>query len=160
MEIYVLRHAIAEPRRPGRPDAERKLTPDGKAKLGNVLARARATKVAPARILTSPLVRALETAEIAAQALECPNKIVRTDALLPGASPRDVWREICARKNEAALMLAGHEPMLSATVAYLLGTPSLVLDFKKGALVRLDCDRFDGPPHATLKWILTPALAG
>ncbi|HWQ55214.1 MAG TPA: phosphohistidine phosphatase SixA [Bryobacteraceae bacterium] len=159
MRIYVLRHGIAEPRQSGKPDAARKLTPDGKDKLTRVLGRAVQAGVKPSAILSSPLARAIQTAEIAAQTLDYEGRIVRTEALDPASTPEQLWDEIRTRNNEKQLLVAGHEPHLSASVAYLLGVPGLALDLKKGALVRIDMDGFDGEPKGVLKWILTPALA-
>jgi phosphohistidine phosphatase len=160
MFICVLRHGIAEDRRPGRSDGERKLTAEGKAKLLRVLARAREAGVAPALILSSPLVRAVETAELAAGALGYKGRIAHTEALLPDASPAALWEEIRTRKPEGELLVAGHEPNVSSLVAYLLASPGLRMDFKKGALARLESDAFDPHPRCVLKWVLTPALAG
>jgi phosphohistidine phosphatase len=159
MEIYVLRHGIAHDGKPGRPDAERALTAEGRDKLRAVLARARAAGAAPAAILTSPYVRAVETAEIAADVLGFRGNLERTAALEPDRSPYDVWDEIRARKHAASVLLAGHEPLLSALVAFLLGAPSLQVEMKKAALVRIDCDRFGAEPRGVLKWMLTPRLS-
>ena len=159
MEIYILRHAIAEVRRPGLPDAQRALTPEGKLKLRKILLRAKKVKVAPSLILTSPYTRALETAEMAAELLGYQGQVVRTSALVPGSSPPAIWKEISSRKDERAVLLSGHEPLLSATAAYLLNAPTLQIDLKKGALVRIDLDRLAGTPHGVLKWILTAKLA-
>ena len=54
---------------------------------------------------------------------------------------------------------AGHEPLMSATVAYLLNSPSLLVDMKKAALVRIDVERPAAEPRGVLKWMLTPALS-
>lgn len=159
MELYVLRHAIAEPRRPGHPDAGRKLLPEGEEKLRSVLERARAAKVKPAVILTSPYTRAVQTAEIAAKVLGTDGEIVRTDALLPGSSPQAVWAELRTLTGDDPVLIAGHEPMLSQTISYLLGTSSVVVDFKKAALARIDMDRTTAEPHGLLQWLLTPKLA-
>lgn len=160
MEIYLLRHGIAEDAAPGKPDADRALTDAGRQKLRRVLARARAAKVDPDVILSSPYRRALETAEVAVDSLAYRGKIVPTAALTPDANPRDTWEEIRARKSEDAILLSSHEPLMSSLLAFLLNTPALLVDFKKAALARVDCDRFGPEPHATLKWILTPATAG
>jgi len=159
MQIYLLRHGIAEDRRPGGSDAERALTNDGKEKLRRVLARARAADAAPSVILSSPLVRAVQTAEIAAEVLRYDGNIVRTKALLSEAAPPQLWDEIRGRRDEPAILAAGHEPHMSAAVAYLLGAPALAVDMKKAALVRLDIDRFGTEPRGVLKWMLTPGLA-
>lgn len=156
MEIYLLRHGIAEDAPPGQPDAGRALTPEGKEKLRRVLKRARAK---PSLILSSPYRRALETADIAAQVLGYEGRIVRTEALLPEASPFRVWEEIRARKDEPAILLAGHQPHMSSLAAFLLDSPALQVDMKKGALARIDCERLGTRPGGVLKWMLTPAVA-
>ena len=70
MEIYILRHGVAEEPQTGQPDSERALTPDGRKKLRNVLRTASSAGVAPSLILTSPYKRALQTAQLAAEILE------------------------------------------------------------------------------------------
>ena len=159
MEVYLLRHGIAEARRAGRTDAERKLTEDGKRKLRQVLARARAAKAEPSLILTSPLTRAVETAEIAAEVLRYQGAIVPAEALLPSSSPRAVWRELGAHAGERAVLLAGHEPLLSETASYLLGASRVVVEVKKGALLRVDLEITSGEPRGVLQWLLTAKLA-
>ena len=160
MEVYLLRHGIAENRRPGRADSERKLTDEGKAKLRLVLARAQGAVGQPSLILTSPLVRAVETAEVAAEALGYAGAIAKTNALLPSYCPQEVWREIRSHSGARAILLAGHEPLLSQTASYLLGASRLMVDFKKGALMRVDIDEVAGAPRGVLQWMLTPRLAG
>jgi phosphohistidine phosphatase len=160
MEIYLLRHGIAEDAAPGMPDADRALTTAGRQKLRRVLTRARAAKVEPDVILSSPYRRALETAAVAVETLGYSGKVVQTGALTPDANPHETWEEIRAHKTETSLLLASHEPLMSSLLAFLLNTPALLVDFKKAALARVDCDRFGPEPHATLKWLLTPATAG
>lgn len=159
MEIYILRHGVAEDVRPGGSDAQRALTNEGKEKLRQVLTRARAARVAPSLILTSPLVRAVQTAEIAAGVLGYKGKLVSARALSPGGSPQDVWEEIRLRRNESEIILAGHEPLLSQLVAFLLNAPALQVDMKKGALVRIQMQHIDSEPKGVLQWMLTPKLA-
>jgi phosphohistidine phosphatase len=153
MEIYLLRHGIAED---SYPDSERALTAEGKEKLRRVLKRA---QIKPSLILTSPYRRAVETAEIAAEVLGYDSELERAQTLTPEGSPEAVWQEIRARKNEDAILLASHEPLMSATAAFLLGAPGLHVDMKKAALVRVDVDRFGPQPLGVLKWMLTPAVA-
>jgi len=160
MEIYLLRHGIAENAGPGMKDADRALTEEGREKLRRVLKRAKGAGVQPGVILSSPYLRALETAQAAAQVLGYRGKVVETQALAPDASPPQVWGEIRSRRDEAALLLASHEPLMSATLAFLLGSPGLLVDMKKGALARVDCDRFGPEPKCLLKWLLTAGTAG
>jgi phosphohistidine phosphatase len=159
MEIYILRHGVAEDGQPGQPDAERALTPDGRKKLRNVLRTAAAAGVAPSLILTSPYKRALQTAQLAAEILDYKGELLRTKALEPASSPKTVWDEIRVHKDEAQILLAGHEPLFSRLTAYLLGSPSLQVDFKKGAIACVEIERFGAEPHGVLRWMLTSKLS-
>jgi phosphohistidine phosphatase len=159
MEIYLLRHGIAEDHAPTGRDTDRRLTDEGRAKLRRVLERAHQAGVRPSLILSSPYKRALETAEIAARELAYESKIVRIAALTPDASPQQVWETIRERRDESAVLLAGHEPLFSATVAYLLGSTQAMVHFRKGALVRIDVEATGPQPSGVLEWMLTAKLA-
>jgi phosphohistidine phosphatase len=158
MQIYLLRHGIAEDAKPGQPDAERALTGDGRDKLRRVLKRARSADVEAGVILSSPYRRAVETAAVAAEVLGYKGEIVRIRALEPEASPFDAWEEIRRRKDERAILLASHEPLMSSMAAFLLDSPALRVEMKKGALVRIDCERFGPKAAGVLKWMLTPGV--
>ena len=159
MRIYVLRHGIAEDAPPGGSDAARALTQEGKKKLHAVLECARRAGVHPDVILTSTLKRAVETAEIAAAVLGVQNQSIRTAALAPSGSTDRVWKEIRAHKAEG-ILLAGHEPLLSTVVAFLLGCPALQVRMKKAALVSIEVETTEAQPKGTLLWMLTPKLTG
>jgi phosphohistidine phosphatase len=157
MEIYILRHGIADEAKAGVPDKDRALTDPGREKLHAVLEQAHEAGAKPTLILTSPYRRALQTARIAGHVLGC-NKIVETEVLTPDSTPKAVWEAICGHRKLGALLLAGHEPLLGMTVGYLLGAPSLRVDLKKAALVRIDQETLSGAPRGVLKWMLTPRL--
>jgi len=159
VRVYVLRHGIAEEAARGASDAARALTAEGKQKLRAVLERARDAGVRPSVILTSPLKRALQTAEMAAIVLGVKRQLMTTNALSPLGTPQRVWNEIRAQQTDR-MLIAGHEPLLSQLVGFLLACPALQLDLKKGALVSLDVDTGEVEPRGTLKWVLTPKLAG
>lgn len=156
MEIFILRHGEAEARGVGLPEAERALTPKGRKDLRVVLAMAKASKVAPQVILTSPLVRAQQTAAAAAKVFDVP--IVESPHLLPAASPDLLWKEIGTMKEAEAILIAGHEPHLSNFTRFLLES-AVALDLKKGTLLRVTTRNRIGPPRGVLRWMLTPKLA-
>ena len=160
MEIYLLRHGAAENARAGMKDSDRALTADGREKLRRVLKRARQAGVEPALILSSPYRRALETAAEAAELLGYSGQVVQTRALEPEGAPREVWEEIRGRRTDSSILLASHEPLMSSLAAFLLNSPALMLDMKKAALARVDCEHFGPEPRGTLKWMLTPRAAG
>jgi len=158
MQVHLLRHGTAEDIKPGGSDADRELTTAGRDEVNGAAECARRAKVAPTLILSSPFVRAVETAEIAAKVLEYRGVIVRTAALIPSASPQQVWGEIRSRQDEMQVLLAGHEPLLSHLASYLLSSPALRIEMRKAALVRIDLDRFPPDPRGILKWIAPPDI--
>lgn len=159
MELYLLRHGIAEDHAPTGRDADRRLTEDGRAKLRRVLERAHGAGVQPSLILTSPYRRALESAEIAAHELGYEGKLVRSSALTPDSSPEAVWSAVREHRSEEAILLAGHEPLFSTTVAYLLGSTRAMVHFRTGALARIDVESFACAPAGVLQWMLTETTA-
>jgi phosphohistidine phosphatase len=159
MQIYLLRHAIAEEAEAGKSDRDRALVPEGRKKLKEVLRLARQADTAISLILTSPYRRARETAEIVADLLANEAELLETAALEPGGQVEGVWSELRAHKPLDSVMLVGHEPLLSSIAAFLLNSPSLRVDFKKSALVRLDIETFTPQPHGTLRWMITPKIA-
>jgi phosphohistidine phosphatase len=135
------------------------LTEEGRQKLRRVLKRAASAGVSPSLILSSPYKRAVETAEIAAAELDYKGKILRVGSLIPDSSPPSVWSEIREHRDQPSILLAGHEPVFSSTVAYLLGSTQEMIDFRKAALVRIDVHGFGAQPQGVLQWMLTPKLS-
>jgi phosphohistidine phosphatase len=159
MQVYLLRHGLAEEVRVGLSDADRALTPEGRQKLREVLRAALSADVEPTLVMTSPLKRAVQTAEVARDIFKYRKEILRTKALLPGAGAEQVWDEIRVHRDEAQLLLVGHDPLFTQLGAYLLGTPNLKIDFKKGALLRADFENYPAHPHGILRWYITAKLA-
>jgi phosphohistidine phosphatase len=160
MDVFLLRHGIAENGRPGMPDSDRALTAEGRRKLREVLRTAQAARVSPDYILTSPYRRARETAEIAAEVLKFEGELLTTHALTPDSRPEAVWEEVRLHKDASQILLCGHEPLFSHLTAFLLDAAALRIDFKKGALARVEIDSFGPRPRGILRWFLAPRLAG
>ena len=158
MEIYVMRHGDAEARATGLDDADRKLTAKGKRDTERVAKLAKAMKIEPDVILTSPYRRAVETAAIASRCLRA-GKLLETSTQLPQAEPAQAWKEIRSHAKTGQVLIVGHEPQLSELIAFLLGCPELRLDMKKSALVFIDMGTVGSAPKGELKWMLTPGLA-
>ena len=156
MEIYLFRHGIAEDAKPGRSDSGRALTDEGRRKAGEVVKAARRAGVAPSLIISRPYVRAVQTAEIAVEGFGYDGEIVRTEKLVPHGLPAKVWAELRDYREEAAVLLTGHEPLLSHLAAYLLASPVLRVEMKKAAMIRIDMESVGPTPHGTLRWLITP----
>lgn len=156
MEIYLFRHGIAEDAKPGRSDSTRALTDEGRKKAAEVVKAARHAGVSPSLIVSSPYVRAVQTAEIAVTGFGYKGEIVRTETLVPHGSPANVWAELRAYRGEEAVLLAGHEPLLSHLAGYLLASPVLHIEMKKAAMIRIDIESIGPAPHGTLRWLITP----
>jgi phosphohistidine phosphatase len=120
MELYLLRHGIAEDGHATQPDHLRSLVPEGERRLKHVLKRAGAADVAPTLILSSPFLRAKQTAAIADELLPGKRNTLISDSLTPMGRPDEVWEEIRTHRAESSILLASHEPLCSQLTAYLL----------------------------------------
>ncbi len=140
-------------------DADRALTADGRKKLRHVLQAVAEARVKPSLLLSSYLKRAVQTAEIAAQVLGYEGELLKTKTLAPAAAAEQVWEEIRVHKSEPAVMLVGHNPLFDYLAAFLLGSPTLKVDFKKGAIMRIDVEAFGAQPRGILCWYLTAKLS-
>ena len=160
MQIYVVRHGIAidreDPKCP--PDPERYLTEEGVEKTKQVAAGVAALSASPDLLLSSPYVRAMQTAEIFAAALEYPKqKIRQTDFLLPGAEPTLFFRELVKDKQASTLFVFGHAPQLDDLIATALGAKHHITSLKKAGVALLELKRVS-PPSGQLVWLAPPKL--
>jgi len=159
MQVLLLRHGVAEDGHAGLSDADRALTAEGRKKLRQVLQTAAKAGVRPGLMLSSPLKRAVQTADMAKQILKYPGEILQTRVLAPGSSVEQIWEEIRVHRAEDSLLLTGHNPLFEHLAGFLLGHPNLKMEFKKGALLRVDIESFSAAPSGILRWCLTAKLA-
>jgi phosphohistidine phosphatase len=160
LELHLVRHAIAAERGPDYPDdTQRPLTPDGAARWRRAVAGLRELGVVLDLVVTSPLVRAHETAEILVAGLRPKPRLVTSEALAPGrrvAEPVALVGKYAAQpRGPSRIALVGHEPDLGELAAKLLGAKGLV-EFKKGAICRIDVDRAMPAGPGVLRWFLPP----
>ena len=157
MKLLVIRHGPAgDPeawKEEGRDDRLRPLTPEGKKEMRKAAAGL-ATLIPELDVLvTSPLVRASQTAEIVGKHYNC--EIATDDSLLPDQDPEKTARAIRERGPSDTVAVVGHEPHLSRFVSYLLaGKRESFIDLKKGGACLLDLER-PASASATLNWLLT-----
>jgi phosphohistidine phosphatase len=160
MNLYILRHAIAV--EPGSPayedDSQRPLTDKGAAKMKQIAAGLRHMENELDLILSSPHLRARQTAEILAKSYRIPDRLILTPALLPEAPASQVIDEINEKYSQFTnLILVGHEPSLTNLISKLIsGDPTLNITLKKGGVCRLSVEQLYYDRCATLEWILYP----
>ncbi len=140
-------------------DADRALTAEGKKKLRQLFKVALEAEARPTLILSSPYRRARQTADLASKQLEYGGEVLETSALTPDKRPAEVWEEVRVHRDEPRLLLVSHEPLISALAGFLLNSPTLTVDFKKGAMMRIDLEAASAAPRGVLKWYLTSRLA-
>jgi phosphohistidine phosphatase len=156
MEIYILRHGIAVNRgTPGyKKDSDRPLTPEGEEKVHQIAKAMLAMDLKFDLILSSPYLRAKQTAQIVATELD--EKLTLTDYLVPDGNPLELIRELNDEKPQSVL-LVGHEPYLTGLISVLVtGESDAAIELKKGGLCKLSTDRLAFGQCATLNWLLTP----
>lgn len=154
MRLFFLRHGIAEPGHGGLSDFDRQLTDEGRAELEEVAHGLRRLKIRPDRLLSSPLVRARQTAEAVAPALAVDVEIA--DELRSGATFAAFQQLTRCYSADEALMFVGHEPDFSETAAALIGADGDGLVLKKAGLIRVDLDGGFERGQGRLRWLLTP----
>ena len=161
MNLYIIRHAIAvdEGTSEYESDSERPLTDKGRKKMRQIAKGLRSLGVEFDLILSSPYVRARETAEILAEVFKMKKKIDFSDNLIPMGNPELLITEVNEKFSVESMALVGHEPHLSALVGLLVGeNGKLDVTLKKGGVCYLSADDLHQERRATLQWLLTPGI--
>lgn len=156
-ELYLVRHAIAEERGDAWPDdSKRPLTEDGAARMRKAARGLMRLGVRFDAVLTSPYVRTRQTAEIVANAFDERPPIIAVESLAPGGSVQSILTDLERQARRSRLAIVGHEPGIGELAARLAGA-RYPLEFKKGAVCRIDIKTFPAGP-GKLRWFLTPKI--
>lgn len=161
MNLYIVRHAIAVER--GTPgyddDSQRPLTDAGRKKMKKIVKGLYQLGLDFDVILSSPYVRARDTAKILANEFDAKNKIAFSENLIPPGNFEDLVNEIHEKYDVNNLALVGHEPMLSSLVSWLTtGNTDMKVALKKGGVAYLLAENLYQDGRAVLQWLLTPSL--
>jgi phosphohistidine phosphatase len=152
MQLYFLRHGLADwPDWDPARDDERPLTDEGVARMKAEAKTIERLGVELDAVLTSPLVRARQTAEPVAKRLKV--KLIEEALLAPGFDAKRLREILQNDPNAKAIMVVGHEPDFSRTIGQVIGGGRVVM--KKGGLARIDLESID-PPRGELVWLLAP----
>jgi len=158
LELYLVRHGIAADRGEEYPDdSKRPLTNDGIAKLRKEARALQSLGVEFEQILTSPLVRARQTADVLAEASKSKPSVTQVDALAPASSTSAAIQEIARLAKKASVAVVGHEPNMGELAAKLIGSRT-PLEFKKGGIARIDFEVLPPKGAGHLRWFITPRM--
>jgi phosphohistidine phosphatase len=157
-ELYLVRHGLAEERGDAWPDdSKRPLTDEGMSRMRKAARGLERIGVAIDVVLTSPLVRARQTAEIVAGALDPRPSLVNVDSLAPDGTFAAVVADLEKHSRKTRIALVGHEPMLGELAARLIGSRHAI-EFKKGGVCRIDIEQLPPGGPGDLRWMLTPRI--
>ncbi len=167
MNLFILRHGIAsDPGQDGLPknlkDADRPLSRKGEQKLWRSTEAMKEMDLNFDAVISSPLLRARQTALIVTEAFELRRKLILTDHLAPSGSPKLLIEQISDLGVRAKnVLLVGHEPYLSRFISLLIsGSTLAAVDLRKGGLAKLEVSNLGYARCATLAWLLTPKQLG
>ena len=158
MRLYLLRHGIADHPDWSGPDSDRPLNAEGIESLQKSAKRLAKLKLEPGLILTSPYVRARQTAAIVATALEATSRVREEPRLEPGFSITLLGQILQEQAAAAELMLVGHNPDFEEVTSAVIGGGRI--GFGKGALACFEMDTVSGRPSGSLKWFVTKKVLG
>lgn len=157
MLLIIARHGIAEDEAPDGQDASRRLTKEGIAQTKKVARGLKEISRRPDVILTSPRVRAFQTAEIYGKAFDRQPEIL---AVLGEPDPDAILAAVC-RRSEETIMLVGHEPTLGRMVQILTaGQVNGCVELKKAgsACIELIAENGEYAGRGALQWLVTPKI--
>ena len=158
LELYLIRHGIAAERGDEYPDdSKRPLTSQGISRLRKEARALDALGIALDQIITSPLVRTRQTADILAESIKSKPPVATSDALAPAGTPAGVIQDLAKHAKKGRIALVGHEPNLGELAARLIGARA-PLGFKKGAICRIDFEVLPPKGLGQLQWFLTPRM--
>ncbi len=160
MLLVIVRHAIAVPHgTKGATEEERPLTEEGIEKMNKAARGLKGLDIQPDIILTSPLVRARQTAEIVRKALGGKVLLETCDALSPAGNRGDVYQALQQRSNLASVVIVGHQPSLGEIAGEIAwGSKEHYVELKKGGACCLEIENLQPTPRGVLLWLATPAL--
>lgn len=156
--LYLVRHGIAEERGDEWPDdAKRPLTSKGLARLRGIARGLRELGVDVDVVLSSPLVRAKQTAEVLVDGLRPVPSLTVISALSPGISPAQLTEALHSYRKAKGIALVGHEPGIGELGAWLIGAKT-PLSFKKGGVCQIECSVPATHGAGQLVWFATPKM--
>lgn len=158
LQLYLVRHGLAAERGDDYPDdSKRPLTSVGIARMRREVAALEELGVGFDLIISSPLARTKQTADVLAEGMKSKPQVITVDSLAPAGTPSAVIQDIAKHARKPRVALVGHEPNIGELAAKLIGA-RVPLAFKKGAICRIDFDVLPPKGVGHLVWFATPKM--
>ena len=158
MDLFVLRHGEAGNRaKMISADSKRTLTVAGRKEIEDVTEGISHLKIKPDRIISSPMTRARETADILADSQKM-SRVEEWPELNPEGSRQQLYDRLSTLRTDSSIVIVGHEPYLTSMICEIIGAPSGQMALKKGGLARVHVNAFVPKVRGELRWLLSPRL--
>jgi len=161
MDLYLVRHAVAFDYDPAQwpDDSQRPLTPEGQKRFKRSARGLQGLGASVDLMLSSPWVRAWQTAEILESEAGWPRPVA-CEALQSGRAPAEVLQALQPFTSYRTIVLVGHEPSLHELASYLLTADMhhAQIEMKKGGVARLEVGEGLRPGAGKLQWLLPPKV--
>lgn len=158
LELYIIRHGLAgKSLEDEAMDEERPLKKKGKEKMKGIAKGLKELKISFDTVLTSPLLRAKESADILNEYCGESKEATVTDLLKPDSSYNDLIKLLNEYKDHKTVAIVGHEPFLSGFASYCLSkSKNPLMNLKKGGVLMLEIDQVIKPGKCTLSLLMEP----
>jgi len=156
--IYILRHAESYPKTRSVTDEERRITPRGRTWVKRTVRIAhRELGFEPTVIVSSPLVRAKETADVARRTLRLNSEVIVEECLRAESRVAEVYKRLRKLRKSDAVVLVSHQPLMRNLMADLLGAKSNIWMYQ-GAISCVQCKSYPKHNSGGLAWLLPPSI--
>lgn len=137
MNLYLIRHGIAETISPSKPDSKRELTAEGKEVLRKAAEGWKKIIKSFDIIVSSPYIRAVQTAEIIASVFNYKEKIIADKSIASGHNPEHLL-EFLKQFNKKEIAIVGHEPDMSRGLSFLVSSSGMYTEFDRGCIAKIN----------------------
>lgn len=160
MRLYMIRHGTALDRSSSlvSSDSQRPLTKEGDAEMRIHACALKRLGITFEVVMTSPLLRALQTGQIVCEILDCMDRLTTCDELGPGCRIGELASLLQKHGTAESVAVVGHNPDLEEMAAHLIGGAGSAIVFKKGGVCRIDIERLRPHPRGELIWHLSPKI--
>ena len=155
MDLLILRHGESGRRSNLESDFKRSLTVEGNQEIIEISNGLKSLNIKLDHILTSPLLRAKQTAEIVAKSLKFKSKIEETDSLKPEGNKLEFYSVLSKLKQDSVVLVVGHEPYLSEMIGEAISQSECRINLKKAGLARIRVIQTLPKIKGDLRWLLT-----